>query len=308
MSNPGQALLALGLLAAIAGCSPPATDRAAPRTAEAECPRATSTVEAPAPKPPVSPPQPKARTIDELLLFYSSKYPAGNWKPDGLTFEDVWFRAEDGTRLHGWYCPCKKVRAVVLYAHGNAGNLSHRAARMKQLQTELRVAALIFDYRGYGRSEGRPTVEGILQDARAARKHLASRAGVPQTQLVLMGRSLGGAVVVQLAAEERARGLVVESTFSSLRDAAAYHYPRLAWLVPAGKLDSVSQIGRYKGPLLLSHGDSDRTIPYTQGLKLFDAAQEPKTFIRIPGADHNDPPSAEYDRALDHFIQGLPGE
>src|SRR5262249_54873297 len=144
-------------------------------------------------------------------------------------------------RLHGWYCPCADARAVVLVAHGNAGNLSHRAERMRYFQQELQVTALVFDYRGYGRSEGLPTVEGILRDARAAQSFLAERAEVDESQIVLLGESLGGAVAVDLAAENAARGLVLESTFSSLRDAAEIHYPKLAWLVPANKLDSVSQ-------------------------------------------------------------------
>ena len=100
--------------------------------------------------------------------------------------------------------------------------------------------------------------------------------------------------------------MVLESTFSSLRDVASQHYPKLAWLVPAGKLDSVAQITRYKGPLLQSHGDGDRTIPYALGLKLFKAANDPKQFVRIARGDHNDPTSAEYLRELDRFISNLP--
>ncbi len=241
-----------------------------------------------------------------MLLFYPTKYPEGDWKPKGLQLEDVWFEAADGTRLHGWYCPAEQPRAVLLFAHGNAGNLSDRSGLMRYFQKQLRVTALIFDYRGYGRSEGVPTVTGILQDARAARTCLARRAAVPQSQIVLMGRSLGGAVVVQLAAEAPARSLILESTFSSFKDVAAYHYPRLAWLVPASKLDSLVQIKRYKGPLLQSHGDADRTIPYALGLKLFEAANKPKRWITILGGDHNDPQSAEYYRQLNRFSEHLP--
>jgi fermentation-respiration switch protein FrsA (DUF1100 family) len=254
-----------------------------------------------------SPPeQPTVQTLDELLLFYPSKYPDGNWKPKGLNFEDAWFSGEDGVRLHGWYCACQNARAVLLYAHGNGGNLSYDGALMEYFQQRLHVTAFIFDYRGYGRSEGLPTVEGILKDARAARTFLARRTGVKEAEIVLMGRSLGGAVVTQLAAEARPRGLILESTFSSLQEVASYHYPRLAWLVPANKLDSVAQMARYQGPLLQSHGDADHTIPYAMGMKLFRAATGPKRFVRIPGGDHNDAPSVEYYRHLDRFIGGLP--
>jgi fermentation-respiration switch protein FrsA (DUF1100 family) len=165
---------------------------------------------------------------------------------------------------------------------------------------------LIFDYRGYGRSEGTPTVKGILQDALAARKFLVKRTGVADARIILTGQSLGGAVAVELAAQGGARGLVLESTFSSLRDVASQHYPALAWLVPAGKLDSTARITRYQGPLLQSHGDTDQTIPYALGLKLFKAANEPKQFVRVVGADHNDPPSADYYRQLERFIAELP--
>jgi hypothetical protein len=250
------------------------------------------------------PEQPRP-SLDELLLFFPSKYPHGNWKPEGLAFEDVWFDSDDGTRIHGWYCPCERPRAVLLYAHGNAGNVSHRAPLLARLQQQLRVSVLIFDYRGYGRSEGIATVEGILRDARAARALLAEHAGVHESEIVLMGRSLGGAVAVQLAAEARPRGLILESTFSTLRDVAAVHYPKLAWLVPADKLDSAAQITRFQGPLLQSHGDADRTIPYDLGQKLFRAAGEPKQFVTIPHGDHNHPQSAEYYEQLDRFLDSL---
>lgn len=246
------------------------------------------------------------RSLDELLLFFPSKHPDGNWRPQDLDFEDVWFTAEDQTRIHGWYCPCKDARAVLLYAHGNAGNLSHRSRLLTRLQSQLGVAVLIFDYRGYGRSSGIPTTEGILKDARAARAFLAQRAGVKESEIVLMGRSLGGAVATQLAAEAQPRGLILESTFSSLKDVALNHYPKLAWLVPPKKLDSVSQIARYNGPLLQSHGNADRTIPYSSGMKLFRAANEPKQFVTIPDGDHNDPQTTEYYRQLDRFIGTLP--
>jgi fermentation-respiration switch protein FrsA (DUF1100 family) len=297
-------LLAGIVLLPLAGCTPAAQPEPTPEPSPAT-PHDPVAPSDPATLPETAPREAKAQSLDELLLFFPSKYPQGNWKPAGLDFEDAWFSAADGTRLHGWYCPCPDARAVLLYAHGNAGNLALRGPLMKRFQKELRVTTLVFDYRGYGRSEGTPTMEGVLQDARAARAFLARRAEVKEREVALMGRSLGGAVAVTLAGEDGARGLIVESTFSSLRDVASQHYPRLAWLVPPGKLDSAALIARYKGPLLQSHGDADRTIPYALGVKLFEAAGEPKQFVKIPGADHNDPQPAEYYRQLDRFIASL---
>lgn len=247
-----------------------------------------------------------APSLDELPLFFPARYPTGDWAPADLQLEDLWCTAADKTRIHGWYCPCENPRATLLIAHGNAGNVATRAPWLRYLQTQLRVATYMFDYRGYGRSEGVPSVAGALQDARAARACLAERAAIPESAIVLMGESLGGAIAVQLAAESAPRGLVLQSTFSSFRDVAAVHYPNLAWLVPPEKLNSVGQIGRFHGPLLMSHGTGDRTIPFALGEKLFQAANQPKTFVTIPGADHNDWLTDDYLRQFDAFLQYLP--
>jgi uncharacterized protein len=298
-------VLILAAIALAGGCGPSTTNGPTTSSEDSQqletplAPPATSKESAPLSTEP---------TLDELLLFFPAKYPDGYWEPKGLRYEDVWFSAKDGTRLHAWYCPCDKPRAVLLYAHGNGGNLSYEGGLLRYFQEDLQVCSLIFDYRGYGRSEGVPTVEGVLEDARAARTILARRAAIKETQIVLMGRSLGGAVVIQLAAESAPRGLIVESAFSSLRDAAAYHYPKLAWLVPAAKLDSATQIARFKGPLLQSHGDADRTIPYSLGEKLFKAANEPKRFVTIPGGDHNDARTIEYTAELARFVATLSEE
>jgi fermentation-respiration switch protein FrsA (DUF1100 family) len=251
-----------------------------------------------------SPPA-QQQSLDELLLFFPAKYPAGNWQPSELRFEDVWFTAADHTRLHGWFCPCDQPRATVLIAHGNAGNVALRAPWLRYLQTTLRVSSFMFDYRGYGRSGGVPTGDGVLQDARAARQKLVELARVTDSQMLLMGESLGGAIVVQLAAESAPRGLILQSTFSSLRDVAEVHYPALAWLVPETKLDSASRVADYRGPLLQSHGTVDRTIPFAAGQKLFRAANEPKTFLQIAGADHNNWLTESYLKGLDAFVTGV---
>jgi uncharacterized protein len=243
--------------------------------------------------------------LHEKLLFHPARYPEGLWTPDAHGAEDVSFTASDGTQLHGWYMPCESPRAYVLYAHGNAGNLSYDAGVYRRLR-ELRATVLAFDYRAYGKSEGKPTVAGVLDDARSARAWLARRAEIPEGQIVLMGRSLGGAVVVQLAGESPPRGLVVESSFASLREVADHHFSKLSWLVPRNELNSVAVLAAYRGPLYVSHGDSDRTIPPAHGQKLFDAAHGPKQFYSVPGGDHNDPPPDEHYRRLDRFLSELP--
>ncbi len=244
-------------------------------------------------------------SLDELLLFFPSKFPKGNWAPRNLRYQDINFDSKDGTHLHGWYCPSKSPRATILIAHGNAGNVTSRANWLSYLQSRAGVSAFVFDYRGYGRSEGVPTVEGVLQDGRAARAKLCELAEIKPSEMILMGESLGGAIVVQLAADSAPRGLVLQSTFSSLRGIAKVHYPNLAWLVPEAKLNSIATIKSYEGPLLQSHGTTDRTIPYANGKALFLAANKPKTLITIKNRDHDDWMTNEYLRKLDAFIDSI---
>jgi uncharacterized protein len=283
--------LAFALVVSLSGCrSPWATSNSVPNQAS------------PVPKEPAFDPLGK---LEKSLIYFPARYPAGNWQPPGLVFEDAWFTADDGTRLHGWYIPHEHPRAFVLYCHGNAGNLTDWADVMHILHDRLGAAVLIFDYRGYGRSEGKPSEAGVLADARAARAWLAARGGIAEDQIVLMGRSLGGAVAVDLAADG-ARGLVLESTFTSLPDVGKSAYP---WLplgsIARSQFNSLAKIPQYRGPLLQSHGTSDRLIPYAMGCQLFDAAGEPKRFVPIPGGDHNDPQTEEYYRALAAFLDGL---
>jgi fermentation-respiration switch protein FrsA (DUF1100 family) len=146
----------------------------------------------------------------------------------------------------------------------------------------------------------------VLADARAARKWLAAQTGVREGDVVLVGNSLGGGVAVDLAARDGARGLVLENTFTSLPDAAAAHLPVVpVHLLMRTRLNSVSKIGDYRGPLLQTHGDADRVVPYRLGRELFAAANEPKQFVPVPGGDHNDPPAAAYIAALDGFLDSL---
>jgi fermentation-respiration switch protein FrsA (DUF1100 family) len=243
--------------------------------------------------------------MENSLIYFPSVYPEGIRDPPGLQFEDAWFESADGTKLHGWYVPHANPRAVLLVAHGNAGNLSHRYELLQQLAA-LGVSTMIFDYRGYGRSAGVPGEEGILADARAARRWLATRAGVDENEIVLMGESLGAGVMVDLASRDGARALVLENAFTSLPDVAAFHYP---WLpvrtLMRTRMDSAAKIGKFRGPLLQVHGDADTIIPFAIGQQLHAAANEPKTFLTISGGDHNDPRSPAFFAALDRFLSEL---
>jgi fermentation-respiration switch protein FrsA (DUF1100 family) len=243
--------------------------------------------------------------LEGSLLFAPAKFPKGNWHPAGLEIEDARFTAADGTHLHGWFVPHDAPRAVVLFAHGNGGNITHRADMLRALHDRMHVAVMIFDYRGYGRSDGSPDEAGILADARAARTWLAKRVAIKENEIVLFGESLGGAVAVDLAVDG-ARGLVLDSTFSSLPDVAAWHFP---WLpvdaLLQTRLDSAAKIGKYHSPLLEFHGDRDQTVPIQFGRRLFAAANEPKQFVVMAGVDHNDRRPREFFRALDRFIGAL---
>ena len=245
-------------------------------------------------------------SFENSLIFFPSVYPDGFWNPPGLKFEDAWFESADGTKLHGWYVAHEKPRAVVLFAHGNAGNLSHRWQIVGEMVWRLGVSVMIFDYRGYGRSEGQPDEVGVLADARAARAWLAHRAGIDESQIVLFGESIGGAVMVDLAGRDGARALVLENTFSSLPEVASFHYRWLpAKLLMRTRLDSATTIGNYHRPLLQFHGDADTIIPIDLGRRLFTAANEPKQFVVIPGGDHNDAQTPGFFRAFDAFLGKL---
>jgi fermentation-respiration switch protein FrsA (DUF1100 family) len=230
------------------------------------------------------------RAPDEFFSLLPAKFPQGDWRPADTRFEDCWFRSADGLRLHGWLLVHPQPRCTVLVVHGNAGNLTHRAPLAVWLRDRCAASVLLFDYRGYGRSEGVPTITGLMDDARGARRLLAERAGTREQAIVLWGESLGGAIAVDLAARDGARGLVLVSTFASYREVGALHFPKLLVdALVADRLDSAATIGQYQGPLLQLHGTADRTIPLAHGQRLFAAANDPKTFVELPGSDHNDP-------------------
>lgn len=250
----------------------------------------------------------KAPGWERRSLFNPNKYPAGEWVQTEVFVEDASFAAADGTRLHGWYAGHEEPKGHALLLHGNGGNVTLLAPTIRILNRKHNLAVLALDYRGYGKSEGRPSEDGILQDARAARKWLAAKNKIAESDVILLGQSLGGGVAVDLASKDGARGLVLAGTFTSIPDVAQHHMPYLPmkWLL-ATKMNSLQKIKNYRGPLLMSHGDADEVIPYKQGQALFDACpSENKHFITNAGGKHNDGQTDEYRAALDAFLSNLP--
>jgi fermentation-respiration switch protein FrsA (DUF1100 family) len=207
----------------------------------------------------------------------------------GLVFEDISLTAADGMRLHGWYFPRPQSRICILFCHGNAGNISHRLDRVLLMRSKLQAEVFLFDYRGYGRSQGHPDEEGTYRDGRAAIELLIDERRIPPERIILFGESLGAAVAMQLSLEYPARALVLESAFTSIPDMARAVYPFL----PVSRFlrtryDNLAKISNCGKPLLLFHGTRDRIVPFDQGRRLFEAAQEPKRLFPIEGAGHND--------------------
>jgi fermentation-respiration switch protein FrsA (DUF1100 family) len=205
----------------------------------------------------------------------------------GLAFEDVTFRTEDGIALNGWYVGVDEAPFTILLCHGNGGNIMHRLDTIGLFHS-LGLSCFVFDYRGYGKSEGRPNEVGTYRDARAAYSWLTQRKSVPADQIVLLGRSLGGSVAAHLAGQVETRALVVESSFTSYPDMGARMYPYMpVRLFARFRYNTRAHLAKVRCPVLVMHSREDKLVPFEFGRRLFDAAREPKRFVEIKGG-HND--------------------
>jgi fermentation-respiration switch protein FrsA (DUF1100 family) len=229
--------------------------------------------------------------VIDALLYFPSRPHDDTPGALGLAHEDVEIPTGDGERLHGWWIPAAgaaaRRRGHVLHFHGNAGNISHRLAEAAAL-AGAGFDVLLFDYRGYGRSTGQPHEAGLYHDARAARAALAGRLGGDPKRLLYVGESLGGAVALALAVEQPPGGLVLQSTFTSVRELARLHYPLVPPFLVPDAYPSLRRIERLLAPLLVIHGEMDAIAPFAHGRALFEAAPEPKQFHPVTGAGHND--------------------
>lgn len=229
----------------------------------------------------------------------------------GLDYEEVELTTEDGISLHGWLVsppkPLTTPPRTLLFFHGNAGNLSHRGDSIR-IFTDLGLEVLIIDYRGYGRSQGSPSEQGLYRDATAAWQWLTQVRGIPQKEIALFGRSLGGAVAAWLAARTTPAAVIIESSFDRMQSLAEVHYPLLARLVPLRvAFPAVEEIATVHSPLLVLHSPDDEIVPIPLGRRLYEAAPGPKRFVQLQGG-HNDGflrSQPQYQNALAAFLNQI---
>ncbi len=223
----------------------------------------------------------------------------------GLEFEQLTIATEDGERLDAWYIPATSARGTVIFFHGNAGNMGHRLDTLRILN-DLSVNCLIFDYRGYGRSTGKPGELGTYRDAMAMWRYLVEERDEDPARIVLFGRSLGAAVAAWLATRVQAAGLVMESAFISVADLGSELYPMFpVRLLARIRYDSRRYLRAVRSPVLIAHSRQDEVVPFRHGQVLFQVANEPKQFLELAGSHGNGflQTGAVYRTAIGDFLQ-----
>lgn len=225
--------------------------------------------------------------FENHLIFFPTKSWEAHPEAYRLQYENLTFKTEDEISLSGWFFPAKKQSPIILFLHGNAGNISHRLDKIRPF-VERGYAVFIIDYRGFGKSEGSVSEEGTYKDARAAYEYLNKVKNIPPDQIVAYGESIGSAVAVDLATRVSLAGLILEAPFTQISDMAKTHYPFIPTKILKTRYDSLSKISSVQTPLLILHGTDDEIVPFRLGQKLFEAANEPKAFYAISGGTHNE--------------------
>ena len=253
-----------------------------------------------------------SHVVDRSFIYFPSREIEATPGDVGLEFEDVRFQASDGVALHGWFV-AGGGDATLVWFHGNGGNIGHRVGNIRELVERLQISIFIFDYRGYGRSEGSTYEEGTYLDAESAITYVRSRGDVDPEKTIYFGRSLGCAVAAEMAIKYPPRALICESGFTSVRAITKSVYPFLPGLqlLVTTKYDTLSKIERVNAPVMVLHGDRDEIVPFSMSRELFDAAKGPKRFYTIEGAGHNDTyyvGGPDYFEALREFVDEVIGE
>lgn len=246
--------------------------------------------------------------LQRKIVFVPSREMSQTPADGGLEYEDLRIATADGSQIHAWFLPAKKALGVILFCHGNAGNISHRLDTLLIFH-RLGYSTLIFDYRGYGQSPGSPSEARVYEDADAAWRYLAEQRGVAASDIVIFGRSLGGPIAAWVAQKHKPRALVLESTFAHVADVGA----RIYWFLPVRllcrmKFDTLGYASKAGCPILVVHSPDDDVVPYACGRKLFEGLPEPKEFFQLRG-DHNygfTNMGDAYVRGIGAFIEKLP--
>ena len=225
-------------------------------------------------------------------------------KAHALPFEDLALKTEDGLTIRAWYTPADDPRAVLLFCHGNGGNLAHRADVIKGFHDQG-FSSLIFDYRGYGHSEGRPSEQGTYLDAQAAWDFLVNQRGISRRSIVIIGRSLGGPIAARTAARNSPAGLSLEACATSAVDVGRQMFPYLpVSLLLRHRYDAVHWLNQVRCPVMISHGIGDSVIAFSHGQRLHELAAEPKRFVQLDGGhlEGYTDGSPKYPAALAKFV------
>ena len=197
----------------------------------------------------------------------------------GLDFEQVTLKTADDLLLSGWYIPTEDSEFTVLFCHGNGGNMMHRLDSIN-IFYNMGLSCFIFDYRGYGGSEGKPTEEGTYLDVRAAYEWLTEEKEISPEDIIVFGRSLGGSIAAQLASEVEAGALIIESSFTSYVEIGKKFYPYMPvrWFARFS-YRTIDYVKSVHCPVMIIHSRGDEVIPFEFGLELYEAASEPKEFV-----------------------------
>ncbi|HEY2930115.1 MAG TPA: alpha/beta hydrolase [Acidobacteriota bacterium] len=245
-------------------------------------------------------------SLEDKFIYFPIRYPEGDWEAVNLQpavggigpkIDDCWFRTADGVKLHAWHCSPQKnlggtvttipAEMTLMWFHGNGGNISHRYDMIRLLM-HLPVNVFIFDYRGYGRSEGAPSEAGLYLDAHAAWEYLTRERKINPLKIVLLGKSLGGVPAIELATHVEPAGLIVQSSFTSVADMGALVLPFIPGFLIRSRMDSLSRIRSVKCPKLFIHSPADEIVPFRLGRALYEAASQPKQFYEVANAPHNE--------------------
>jgi fermentation-respiration switch protein FrsA (DUF1100 family) len=251
------------------------------------------------------------RIFESRLVFFPN-YPSrldGDWHPRGLNVEDVWLTAADGVRLHAWWVPDDKARFTFLAFHGNASNVANRAPTYEFLHG-IHVNVFALEYRGYGRSEGKPSEVGVYRDAEAAYDYLVNAKGVDRKTIISFGQSLGTAVATHLSTRRQVAGLVLEAPFPSASRVAR----KIFWFLPGlslltyGQFDTRTWLKEIRAPVLIVHCSQDPVIPFQFGQEVYEEALPPKNFVQVNGFCHEESSliaPTQYRLALQEFLNRL---